>query len=406
MKGETLLQRAWQENSDTVPKEEGSFFAASPLRRIIVSIAGPAVNFVFAIVVLAIVWGIGFSINTFPNRIVLASEVEAQQSGQQGAGSNNQQSGQQSNEAPYPADAAGLETGDVITRINGQEVSHFQDLQQLVAQSARQELELRVRRDGETITTTITPALDKSTGAGRIGVYPWVDPVVGQVAPNSPAALAGLKSGDRIVTVNGEPAKHSMIFREHVKSPAEPVEITFERDGTRKQTTLVPRETKEGQIQTGLRFQMKQVPTPDYGFFGSIQKGAEETYNTLALTVRSIGLLFGGVDATQAVAGPLRITYYIGDVATQGFSAGGVGTGLRSFFNFLSLLSVALFFMNLLPIPILDGGQIVLYTIEGVARKPLHPKAIYYYQMVGMVIVFALILFALFGDILFLTGRG
>jgi regulator of sigma E protease len=146
------------------------------------------------------------------------------------------------------------------------------------------------------------------------------------------------------------------------------------------------------------------VSTPDLGPIGALARGASETWETLSVTVRGIGMLFRGVDVTQAVAGPIRITYFVGEVATQGMSTG-LGGGLRAFFSFLSLLSVALFFMNLLPIPVLDGGQILLYAVEGISRRELHPKLVYGYQMVGMVLVFMLLFFALFNDILFLSGR-
>ncbi|MFW5729163.1 MAG: site-2 protease family protein, partial [Spirochaetota bacterium] len=95
---------------------------------------------------------------------------------------------------------------------------------------------------------------------------------------------------------------------------------------------------------------------------------------------------------------------FVGEVATQGF-AGGIASGFRALFNFLSLLSVAVFFMNLLPIPILDGGQILLYSIEGIFRTSLNPKVVYRYQAVGIFLIFSLIVFAFFNDILFLVQQ-
>lgn len=393
MKGEQLLQRAWESGSDSVEKEEGSFFAAAPWRRIVVAAAGPAINLLFAIVVLSIVWWFGFTVQTYENRIVLASEVELAQKTQQNG------------DATAPADRAGLQTGDEITAINGEPVNSYRQIQQLVATSAERSLTMSVERDGSTRTIEITPALQSDTGAGRIGVYPYVEPILAAVPAGSPAALAGLQRGDQIVSANGEPVMHSMNVVEHMRSSAEPVAITYKRGDVVRETTVVPRSTREGGVQTGLRFQPITVRMGESGPFRAAAKGTTETFETLSLTIRSLGLLFGGVDVTQAVAGPLRISYYVGEVATQGFSVG-LGTGLRTLFNFLSLLSVALFFMNLLPIPVLDGGQIVLYGIEGVIRRPIHPKAIYWYQMVGMIVVFALIIFALFGDILFLSRQG
>jgi regulator of sigma E protease len=120
--------------------------------------------------------------------------------------------------------------------------------------------------------------------------------------------------------------------------------------------------------------------------------------------VKSFGLLFRGIDLTQAVSGPVRITYMVGDVAAEGYSQS-FGAGLSSLVNFLALISIALCIMNLLPLPILDGGLIILFVVEIIKRKHLHPRFVGAFQTVGVVLIFSLMLFAVFGDILFLTRR-
>jgi len=387
MKGENLLQQAWEENSSTIPREEGSLFAAKPWKRILVLLAGPGVNLLFAIIVSAIVWWIGFSITTFGNKIILASDV---------AGGGQ--------ETTYPADKAGLQTGDVITSVDGRPVKTYRDLQEVFAQNANTTLQLTVKRNGSTKELTITPSLDTSTGAGQVGIYPWVEPVIGNVRDGSPADIAGLAPGDTIVRADGKPIQNSMDFVKLVQATGKPISVTYRRDGTTHQTKIVPGMTSDGRAQVGLGFKPLEVRSPRLGALGAVARGTGETFHTLVLTVRSLRLLFSGVDLTQAVAGPLRITYFIGEVATQGFSLG-VGEGLRAFFNFLSLLSVALFFMNLLPIPVLDGGQIVLYAVEGISRRPLHPRVVYWYQLVGTILILMILVFALFGDILFFAHQ-
>ncbi len=384
MRGEESLRLAWQEDAAEIPQEPGTFFGATPWQRIIVAIAGPTVNVIFAMVVFAIMWGIGFSIETFPNRIVLASTYS---------------------EEAFPADDAGLESGDVITRIGDDEINNFRDIQQAVAQAPQERLEVEVLRDGRRVGLSMEPRLDRQTGAGQIGVYPWVEPIVDTITEGGSAEIAGIRPGDRIESVDDEEIRHTLDFVEAVGESARPVELTLRRDRARIETTLVPGADPEtGRPDVGLAFERLTVRTPDYGFFGAIGRGVSETIDTLVLSIRSIGLLFRGVDVTQAVAGPLRITYIVGEVATSGLSTG-VGEAVRSFFSFLSVLSVALFIMNLLPIPVLDGGQILLYTIEGISRRPLKPKLVYRYQMVGTVIIFGLIILALLGDVLFLAQR-
>ena len=107
-----------------------------------------------------------------------------------------------------------------------------------------------------------------------------------------------------------------------------------------------------------------------------------------------------GIDLTKAVSGPVRITYMMGEVAAQGLGQG-LGVGVRYFMEFIALISIALGIMNLLPLPIIDGGMIILFFVEWVRKKPAHPKMISIFQTCGMVIIFCLIVFSVFGDIMF-----
>ncbi|WP_455382649.1 RIP metalloprotease RseP [Salinispira pacifica] len=393
MKGEHALQKAFETNADEIPKEPGDFYAARPWQRILVLLAGPAMNLLFAVVVLSIVWYAGFTIQTFGNRVVLESDYPTA-----------------SSSGPFPATKAGLQTGDRILEIDGQKINDFRDIEQAVSPNPDTTLQFTVETpQGDRQRLSVTPALNKSTGAGRIGVYPWVDPVVGSV--RGPAQQAGLKPGDKVVSLDGKPVNQSVQFQSIVDGLAgKTVPITYLRDGQKKSSSItIPLSAQDSKNRSvasdaGVRFRGLTVHTPRYTPLEAVGKGAQETVRTLTLTISGIGLLFRGVDLSQAVAGPIRITYLVGEVATQGFATS-ARAGLISFFNFLSLLSVVLFFMNLLPIPVLDGGQILLSAIEGVSRRPLRPRYVHRYQMVGVVIVFLLIFFAFFNDIMYFVRQ-
>ena len=385
MKGEALLQRAWAEGTDRIPHEKGAFFSARPWQRILVAAAGPLVNLLFAIMVLTVIWGVGFTVQTFENRIVLAADYSE-------------------DARRMPAAEAGLQSGDRIVAIDSEETLSFRQIQERVARSAGRELTFTIERDGSRFERRITPALDRDTGAGLIGIYPWVDPVVAAVGDGSPADIAGLQPGDRIVAAAEMPIENSIHFMQIMQSTGRAVAVEVERNASAVHTQLIPGSREDGSLYLGLTFRAVEMPSPSLSPVEAVARGTRETFATLGLTIRSIALLFQGVDLTQAVAGPIRITYFVGEVATAGLTSG-VADGLRAFFNFLSLVSIALFFMNLLPIPVLDGGQIVLYAVEGLSRRPLHPRVVYRYQMIGTAIVLALIAFAFFSDILFLTGR-
>ncbi|MDR1863629.1 MAG: RIP metalloprotease RseP [Treponema sp.] len=384
MKGENEFQEAWENRQKSAQTSPGAFFSASPFRRIIVSFMGPFFNLVFAALVLSAIWGIGFEVITLDNRIVLVSEISP--------GSLN------------PADEAGLKTGDRILEIKGRNIENYHDIQEIITLSPEEELSVKVDRAGELIALTVRPGLEKSTGAGRIGVYAWVDPLIGTVAENSPAALAGLKAGDRLLKAAGRDLPHTMALSKILEEKPGVLELEFERDGARLSSSLVPVYSEPEGAGLGIGWQTIRYHTPRLSPFGALAKGLSESWKTLTVSIRSLGLLFRGIDLTQAVSGPVRITYMVGAAAAEGFGQS-IGTGISTMANFLALISIALCIMNLLPLPILDGGMIVLFAIEGITRKPLHPRAVYIFQTVGVVLIFGLMIFAVFGDILYLAGR-
>ena len=394
MKGETALQSAIENDQTEIPKDKGAFYTARPWQRILVLLAGPTMNLLFALVVLSIVWYSGFTIQTFGNKVVLESDFPSSVSA-----------------PPYPATQAGIRTGDTILSIGGTAVKDFRDIEQAVAPNPGTPLPFKVRTpNGAIQTLTVDPALNKNSGAGRIGVYPWIEPIVSTVQPA--AAAAGFLPGDRIVALDGQPVTQSIQYQhllESIAAKSSSVTVTVMRDGQRKEFSapITPAVTSGKSARPpilGLSFKALTVQTPHYTLIQAIGKGSHETFRTLGLTINGIGLLFRGVNVTNAVAGPVRITYLVGEATTQGFAAG-AKEGFVSFFNFLSLLSVVLFFMNLLPIPLLDGGQILLSLIEGVSRRPLRPRYVHRYQMVGVIIVFMLIFFAFFNDIIYFVRQ-
>jgi regulator of sigma E protease len=388
MKGENDLRDA-AGGADFVP-QPGGFYAAHPLRRIVTAFAGPFFNILFAVAVFSVIWGVGFETPMLENRIILVSDI--------------------SSDTAYPANAAGLRTGDRIIEIDGKPCENYIDIQQTVALNPDRPLPLTVIRDNKIINLTVTPNMDRETATGKIGVYFWTDPVIGRVVPDSPAAHAGLVAGDQITKMAGEDfpytAAITKIFagfaeREETPDALNAVSIEWERAGQTYTGTLAIPET--GVL--GVEWDMPVYKTPHYGFFGAIAKGAAETGTTLAASVKSLSFFFKGIDFTKAVSGPVRITYMVGDVAASGF-AESAGSGLRSSAEFLAFISIALCVMNLLPLPILDGGLILLFLIEIIRRRPVPTRMVTVFQTFGIVLIGGLMLFALFGDILFLVNQG
>ncbi|MDR1031182.1 MAG: site-2 protease family protein [Treponema sp.] len=384
MRGENEFQEAYEQRQQAIAPVKGTFFGVSPWRRILVSFAGPFFNLIFAVLALSVIWGAGFEVNTLENRIVLASSI--------------------SPEEQYPADEANLKTGDRIIQINDQPVVTYQDIQEIIAVNPDKDLSIKVDREGTVLPLSVRPQLDKRTGAGKIGVYFWADPVVASVSPGSPAAIGGIQKGDRILQINGTDLPYTVALLPIIRTQPPILSVRFEREGQVKDTELILSYTDDGGTELGINYQVVNYHTPQLSPLGALVKGTEETWKTFVISIRSLALLFKGIDLTQAVSGPVRITYMMGNVATEGFGES-VGTGFRSMASFLSLISIALCVMNLLPLPILDGGMMMLFMIEWIKRKPLNPRAIYVFQTVGVVLIVGLMAFAVFGDILYLVHR-
>jgi regulator of sigma E protease len=384
MKGEAEYQAAISSPGKEISRAPGSFFGAKPWKRIIVSAAGPLANVVFAAFVFMLIWGAGFEIRSLDNRIVLVSDVNPGER--------------------FPADDAGLKTGDRIVEISGRPVTNYYDIQENIASRGGRATLIKVLRQERALEINLVPRIDQSTGAGKLGVYYWADPVIAGVSPDSPAHIAGLEKGDRLLAVNGSVIPYTVAIFPLLRDRPPLLNIEYLRAGVTRNTALVLSYDDKGSADIGIEFETISYPVPGLPPHRAVLKGLGETLKSLELSLRSLTLLFKGVDLTQAVSGPVRITYMVGDVAAQGFGQG-LREGLISMGNFLALISIALCIMNLLPIPVLDGGMIVLFILEGVIRRPIKARTIYIFQTVGVVVIFGLMIFAVFGDILFLAGR-
>lgn len=375
--GEEEMQEAITEGRDEVRKEPGTFYAAAPWRRIVVAVAGPLANLISAILVFAILAGVGSVLETDGPRIIIATDY-SELSGIPGLVSS-------------PAGRAGLQTGDRIREINGHPVSTFEDIRERASLAGTRQLRTVVDRDGEELEFLVQPELDEEAGVSRIGVFAWRDPVIAD-----PAGIAALQAGDRILQANGVRVDHSLDVEALLREQPGQVTLVVERDDTPLEVAAAADEV------AALRFQPLLITERADGVLEALRMGVAEVFSIVDRTFRSIGLLFEGVSLSRILSGPARIAYVVGAVTQSGLEQSPLD-GLSRFVEILSLLSVALFVGNLLPIPVLDGGQILLFISEGIVRRPIRPRVIYRYQVIGLGLVLALVGVAIFGDIVFLV---
>lgn len=390
MKGEESFRQALENKAPELPRETGSFYGASPLRRIVIALSGPAANVLFALLVFIAVSTIGYSTPTYSNRIVLLSEYDL--------GSVRLSS--------YPADRAGLKSGDRIVAADDKPISDFSDLLERITLSANKPIALKIERDGILYYKTVTPMLDKDTGGGLIGVAYWADPIVGEVTAGSAAQIAGIESGDRVISIDGKEVHHAIeAFSLLNSAKPERTKIVIERGGSRRELNVILSWNSQGLSNLGLGFKTETHTVRAAANFGAaVSAGMTETWATFNATLKGLGSLFQGVNLLKALSGPARITYMVGQSAAMGiqrFASGGLAVPL----SFLAFLSIGLFIMNLLPIPALDGGQIVMFVVEGARRKSLRPITIYRYQFIGATFILAIFVIATVGDLLFFVAK-
>jgi regulator of sigma E protease len=238
-----------------------------------------------------------------------------------------------------------------------------------------------------------------------MGVSYWADPIVGEVAPQSDAAIAGIEPGDRVVSIEGRTVRHA-IEALSILATSKPERSKFivERSGRLIELNVVLH-WKGLKSNLGLMYKTEtHTVRAATSLEAAVGAGFKETWSTFDATLKGLASLFQGVNLLKALSGPARITYMVGQSAAEGIQNSASG-GLTAPLNFIAFISISLFIMNLLPIPALDGGQILMFVAEGIRKRALRPITIYRYQAVGAAFILAIFVFASIGDVLFFAAK-
>jgi regulator of sigma E protease len=349
MKGELLRPSATEETLQEARMKTDTFIGAPAWKRILVSAAGPLANFVFAVIVTSLIWWIGFNVHTSGNRIILVSDHSLDTSG-----------------VEWPATRDGLKTGDRVVKINDEAIDNFWHLSELVRENPGRALLFTVERENQygatdRISLQVVPREDPETALGSIGAYSWVEPVAGSVEKGKPAALAGLLPGDRIISVDGTEVRHEVDFYQSLQGKGDRIDLVYSRNGEEYASVLILEADTSGMLDLGLGFQQDIYRSPRKDIGGALLAGLQRTGSILRLAGASFAQLvkLQTRRLDDIIAGPIRITQMVGEAATGGFSFG-IGEGFVSYFRFLALISIIIALMNLLPIPLLDGGMIIM----------------------------------------------
>ena len=219
---------------------------------------------------------------------------------------------------------------------------------------------------------------------------------------HSAASDAGILSGDKIIRINQkEIGDFSELYEEVAVHPDEDIIVLVERDGEQIEFSLhtdMNKSTGEGKI--GVMSDPNSIEKKEakrYSFFPAIGHGFSETFRLIGLSFKGIATLFKGVNVSESLAGPARITSMMGETAKSGFSSG-FRNGIVSVLQFMALISISLFIMNLLPIPVLDGFLVLTSLIEAIFKVRVSPKVRNVVQYIGIALIAMLFMLAVSGD--------
>ena len=311
-----------------------------------------------------------------------------------------------------PAAIAGLARGDTIVRIDGEAAATWQDARWLLLQRAVQKdsvrLEVRNAAGEAGVRNLDLSGLEASDLEGDfmrvLGLtrfQPPLKPVIGTVVAASPAERAGLKAGDEILGVNGQPVSQwEDVVRAIRSEPGTALKLRVHReDGTEQALEVTPdvvtdRGEKIGRIGAGPRVDPAAiaglVSEVRYGPLTSLAKAAYKTWDTSVFSLEMLGRMVVGEVSLRNLSGPITIADYAGQSAQNGWV---------SYCLFLALISISLGVLNLLPVPLLDGGHLMYYTFEFFKGSPVSDKVMEIGQQIGMALLVMLMAFALYNDI-------
>lgn len=289
------------------------------------------------------------------------------------------------------APATVFEPGDRILAIDGRPIQTWRDLQAQLA-LASGEAHVLIDRGGVQVEQTLT--IDK-TGAMAGWFLPPMPPVIEQVIGGSAAEAAGLQPGDLLVSIGGQSISHWMQISQLLAEIGEqPVPITIQRDGQQIELTITPRKGDDGRVLLGIA-RREESRVHRYPAAEAVGRGFGRVAELTGLTFQVLERLFTGRLGLEALGGPLMIAQGAGDAARQGAGA---------LLTFMIFISIQLGILNLLPIPVLDGGHLLLMAIEAGIRRPLPEKLVVAVQYTGFAFLLGLILYVTRNDIMRMWG--
>lgn len=364
--------------AEEIAKDPQSFHSKPLYKKLAVVFAGPVMNLILCFAVMPLVFMIGRLQPKILDEKPVIIDIMAES----------------------PAEKAGLKKGDQLLSLNGYTLNNWKDVVTQVALYPNDQVDLEIERDGQKQKVQAQLVVNEGVKqmAGYLGVEPFEfignEPVVDTIRPGSPADKAGFKPGDEIVQIKNQPVKYWTKMTELIQDNGkEAFDVVVKRGDDRVTLSVTPEFNEDNQSWiVGITKKMNKdlFVKKSHGFMDAVALGTQECLKLLDLTFDILGRLFTGNLSVKTLGGPLQIAQATSSAAKSGFG---------EFLYLLAFLSMQLGIMNLLPIPVLDGGHVVFMLVEGIRRKPLSPKFRSVSMQVGLFMLLGLMLFVTINDV-------
>ena len=307
------------------------------------------------------------------------------------------------------ANEKGIEKGDLITKIDNAEISSFSDAQLALSKRLGESgyLEIQILRD-ENFYEFYLPidswlsTKEPSNLLYELGIFPPLKPVIGSVSEASPAAVGGMKSGDKILEIGGESILYWGDIRQEINnSKGDEILVKILRENKINTLFVKPTFSENAlswQIGISSSFELsdKARVLEKFTVIDSLQNSISQTYKVIENSISFISKIILGQVSAKNLGGPVMIGQYAGESVIYG--------GLYSFFYLIALISISLGIVNLFPLPVLDGGQALILTIEKIIGRDLPDKMLYFFYRLGTAFLIFLFVFVFFNDIFRILG--
>ena len=347
------------------------FLSKTKWERFQVLIMGPVMNIVLAVVVMAIVLAQGAEVPAYEDQPPVVGAVKMNSA----------------------AERAGIVPGDRILTVAGDNVPTWKDMAIAISMKANRSVAVTLNREGRSMSFDVMPSAEGRYEIGDLGVLPDVSPIAQKVDPKDPAARGGMQAGDVIYAVNGA----RMIFPEDLKEviakhPGEPIDVEVRRAGAPVHLSITPDKRPTGGWIGITMVEATRSFKP--GPFEAVKLSVVQNATSGVMIFKILGGLFTGSTSVRQLQGPVGIAQLSGESAEAGFI---------QLLSLMAVISLNLGLLNLMPVPVLDGGHILIMALEGVARRDFSMAVKEKMLLAGFVVLMMLMVTVIYNDLTRIT---